>query len=535
MHRLLTAFVNVCQAVAHAHKRKVIHRDLKPENIAIDSFGQIVLLDWGLAKINDETGMFEVNGQAEPGDLHTVSSTHSGRVLGTPLYMAPEQAAGRLDEVDEITDVYGLGGILYAILTGEAPHQQTIDSVGEGYKTSELFSKIVAGNVAPPSNLVPDVPVELAAICTKALSNKRYLRYGSAEEVAEDVERFRAGTPVSAYQAPLKQRVATWMARHPTLTQLILLMTALMVIGAAAVGFTARRGKVALQEARYQSLTEFARELELNLQFESEELVQDSRFLTDLPLLRAITATQRPETTTSQILVHGESVLHLENTKTEEWLRRYGTLLDGLLEANPSYLVASLVSFQDTEVAELVRTERLTAGMPPRRVPQQQLYSGATDEKSEKLFQLRPGQVLLTTGDQLGEDVPATNRSPLVLVALCPIFDETGAIFGINAMELDLGSRLRNLFQAVPHENTEVFVTNATGTIAIRYRDGQVLDVKETNITQVIPQCGPFFSPDNTEHEFGDDLSVHAIRVHLGDNWSQASFGIVVRISEQQD
>lgn len=90
-HRLITSFVNVCQAVAHAHSRKVIHRDLKPENIAIDSFGQIVLLDWGLSKINEETGMYEVKGEAELGDLHNIGSPHAGRVLGTPLYMAPEQ------------------------------------------------------------------------------------------------------------------------------------------------------------------------------------------------------------------------------------------------------------------------------------------------------------------------------------------------------------------------------------------------------------------------------------------------------------
>ncbi len=104
LRHLLVAFVNICHALGHAHSRKVIHRDLKPENIVIDSFGQVIVIDWGLAKVLDEASVESLSNSVSSGDGNR---TGEGQVLGTPLYMAPEQAAGRLDEVDSRTDIYG--------------------------------------------------------------------------------------------------------------------------------------------------------------------------------------------------------------------------------------------------------------------------------------------------------------------------------------------------------------------------------------------------------------------------------------------
>ena len=122
LRHLLTAFVNVCHAIGHAHSRKVIHRDLKPENVVIDSFGQVIVIDWGLAKVIDEASVESLMDSVSIGNA---DRTSEGQVLGTPLYMAPEQAAGRLDELDYRTDIYGLGAILFAIVTGYAPHEKT--------------------------------------------------------------------------------------------------------------------------------------------------------------------------------------------------------------------------------------------------------------------------------------------------------------------------------------------------------------------------------------------------------------------------
>ena len=534
-HRLLTAFVNVCQAVAHAHSRKVIHRDLKPENIAIDSFGQIVLLDWGLAKINEATGMHEVNGKVEPGDLHSIGSTQAGRVLGTPLYMAPEQAAGRLDQVDELTDIYGLGGILYAILTGNAPHAGQIKATGANSKASQVFSAIVASEIVAPRHLIPEIPAELDAVCMKALSKKRYLRYASATDLADDVERYRAGTPVSAYEAPLKHRITRWMSAHPTLTQLALLLTALAILGGAAIGVTARRGREALAEARYKSLQDFTSELEMSLQFEIQELIQDARFVTDFPITLAITATQDRDGTVPKTTVVGDSVLDFSTASPKEWLERQGRLFDGILEANPAYLVVSNVRFVEPNMTELVRSERLAAGMPPRRVPYEQLYSGKNPESDSELSELRSGQVILTTGDQLAESVPTKNRSPLVVIALCPIFDSSGKFFGINVIELDVQKRLEELLHSTAHDEVDVFITNHEGQIALSYQDGKVdRPAKGRSIASRFPRLNTVFGNAAEDTEYGDSKSLVAVRVGLGNDDTSAEIGIIATTLESE-
>ncbi len=178
LRHLLTAFVNVCHAIGHAHSRKVIHRDLKPENVVIDSFGQVIVIDWGLAKIIDEASVESLM------DSVTVSSgdrTNEGQILGTPLYMAPEQAAGRLDELDNRTDIYGLGAILFAIVTGYAPHERTQKAAIEsGVGARGMISVIASGEVPDAREVHPGADPALEAICRKAMARKRYARYQHA-------------------------------------------------------------------------------------------------------------------------------------------------------------------------------------------------------------------------------------------------------------------------------------------------------------------------------------------------------------------
>ena len=177
---------------------------------------------------------------ANPEICTTLSSAHLGRVIGTPLYMAPEQAAGRLEDVDALTDVYGLGGILYTILTGVGPHHASDESECTGIGREQFLSRIVADDVIAPKERRSAVPPELNAICLKALARQRYRRYQSAAELADDVQRYMAGTPVHAYEAPLKRRFSRWMMRHPTLAQMLLLSASLVLIGLIAVALTAK-------------------------------------------------------------------------------------------------------------------------------------------------------------------------------------------------------------------------------------------------------------------------------------------------------
>ena len=191
LHRLLSVFLDICQAIAYAHSRGVIHRDLKPENVGLDNFGQVIVLDWGLAKLSEDSDVVNhlswESGAADP----ALSQTIDGEVIGTPLYMAPEQASGDLDHVDERTDVYGLGAILFSILTGCAPHENS----GELAKTNiKQVLKAIAENRSPePREYARDIPRELEAICVKAMAFKSYLRYEQVSQLAEAVERWMAG------------------------------------------------------------------------------------------------------------------------------------------------------------------------------------------------------------------------------------------------------------------------------------------------------------------------------------------------------
>ncbi|MEQ9379479.1 MAG: serine/threonine-protein kinase, partial [Pirellulales bacterium] len=392
LHRLLSSFVSVCHSIGHAHTQKVIHRDLKPANVALDEFGQVTLLDWGLSKVSEETGMYDVAGRSEPGDLHDLSSAHLGRVIGTPLYMAPEQAAGRLEDVDMLTDVYGLGGVLYSILTGVGPHHASAETSDTGIGREQFLSRIVADDVAAPTDRRLAVPSELNAICMKALSRQRYCRYQSAAELADDVQRYMAGTPVHAYDAPFKRRLSRWMMRHPTLAQMLWLSGSLFLIGLVAVALTARAGRERFVAARFASAVETAHDMEVNLQFEAHALERDLHFITELPAISALTefhevlsksdSAQEPNhealSNSNEPSVDEanptSAFLGYELQTPQQWLDRQGELFDGFLNANPSYLMMASSSLEDEHrFRELVRSERVSAGQRAVRVSKRQL------------------------------------------------------------------------------------------------------------------------------------------------------------------
>jgi PAS domain S-box-containing protein len=181
--RLLNAFVTVCQTVAYAHTKGVIHRDLKGDNVVLGEFGEVIVLDWGLAKILAMPG-----GTAEPGGKEladaVVGFTSVGVVKGTPEFMAPEQAAGRTDLIGPQTDVYGLGAVLYQILTGEAPFS--------GSRVEEILDRVLTTEPLPPTSLVHDTPLPLEAACLRALAKSRADRHSTASDLATDVQTWLA-------------------------------------------------------------------------------------------------------------------------------------------------------------------------------------------------------------------------------------------------------------------------------------------------------------------------------------------------------
>ena len=178
-------------AVEHAHQRGVLHRDLKPSNILLDIFDQPRVTDFGLAKL--------VN--------HDAELTVTGQILGSPNYMAPEQAAGKFSDSTPQSDVYSLGAILYELLAGRPPFQ--------GETLQSILAQVQAAEPVPPRRLNPGTPADLQTICLKCLQKEPARRYGSAQELAEDLARFLEGKPILARPVSPLERTWLWCRRRP--------------------------------------------------------------------------------------------------------------------------------------------------------------------------------------------------------------------------------------------------------------------------------------------------------------------------------
>jgi serine/threonine-protein kinase len=174
LEHLVQVFVKVCDAMAFAHSRGGLHRDLKPDNVMVGDYGQVYLMDWGAAQRRAVTGAQRAGRRSVPN-------------LGTPVFMAPEQAQGRTQDVDERTDIFGLGGILYSILTGRAPFAAPT--------LEETIVRAQAGQVIPPHAAAPGVPLPpgLCRIATRALAADPDLRYHSVQALQTDVSAFLRG------------------------------------------------------------------------------------------------------------------------------------------------------------------------------------------------------------------------------------------------------------------------------------------------------------------------------------------------------
>ncbi|MCR9197330.1 MAG: PAS domain S-box protein [Planctomycetaceae bacterium] len=176
LNRLLNQFLSVCRTVAYAHSCSILHRDLKPDNIVVGDFGEVVLLDWGLAKqLDGQTDtVVDVSVGTEAGN------TIQGERLGTPGFMAPEQALGRVDQIDYRTDVYGLCAVLYEILTGQPPFQ--------GQHVARILADVVDCPPQSPGKLVDWVPRELEQICLQGLAKDPDERQPTAEALMLQID-----------------------------------------------------------------------------------------------------------------------------------------------------------------------------------------------------------------------------------------------------------------------------------------------------------------------------------------------------------
>ncbi len=268
LDRLLLIFRQVCDAIAFAHSKGVLHRDLKPENVMVGEFGEVLVMDWGLAKLrhdearmtNEETpqgSSFAIrNSTFRATSDAAIGGTLDGAVIGTPEYMSPEQAAGQGDELDERSDIFSLGGILYAILTLRPPV--------EGGTLEEVLSKVKTATITAPADMpcgtetqgkartrgealeakwikplphLPGgrVPNALSSVAMKALQLDKDRRYPSVAALSADIEAYQRGFATGAENAGLTTQLSLLIKRHKAVFSTA--TAACLILIASAVGF----------------------------------------------------------------------------------------------------------------------------------------------------------------------------------------------------------------------------------------------------------------------------------------------------------
>ena len=317
LRHLLDRFVDICQTVAYAHSRGVLHRDLKPANILLGPFNESLVVDWGLAKVfvrgpgeapaakPDAGSGPELGPKPDPVDepghagprqapesgagrgaapdhgnrgkvrketpppIGPTSSTETaaGTAFGTPAYMSPEQAEGRVDQLGPTSDVYSLGAMLYTLLSGHAPFEFVWCDV------TALLDRVRLGEFPPPRQVNPRVPRALEAVCLKAMAQRPGDRYASATELADEIVRWLADDPVAAYSEPASARLARWGRRHKPVVAgaAALLLTAVVALSAGVilVGHEQRRTEEQRRLAEAQRLVALTKSYEANQQAEA--------------------------------------------------------------------------------------------------------------------------------------------------------------------------------------------------------------------------------------------------------------------------
>jgi len=290
LRTLLTGFQKICDAVAFAHSRGVVHRDLKPDNIMLGEFGEVFVMDWGLAKRVRKDGHELDTTHLTAGDGPDLSTdtfkTLSGQVKGTPRYMAPEQAEGRVEDIDERTDIYALGAILYTILTLHPP--VTGDSV------NEVLTRVASGAITPPTSYNPRnthitritrplppaqpiappldhcpdrrIPAALSAVAMKALARDRNKRYQTVAALQQDIAAYQGGFATTAEEASAFRLLLLLLRRHRT--EFVLVALSLTMMLALAATFT-RKVTRTLTELRETAPTFYA---------EAKSLVDELKF-----------------------------------------------------------------------------------------------------------------------------------------------------------------------------------------------------------------------------------------------------------------
>ena len=450
--RLLASFIDICNALAFAHDRGVLHRDLKPLNVMIGAFGETLVLDWGLAKVfdveplNDEAPITTSTADLGPDDqtivesdatrlktstavaensqsgasragaskggqsqfsgsfgstrkmVHTDvrsagSQTMMGSVMGTPAYMPPEQAAGKLDELDARTDIYSLGGILYKLLTNHQP-------IARG-KIREVLKNVKEGNIIPPREHDPSIDKPIEAICMKALATDREDRYDSALKIAADIEAWLADEPVSVYEDPWPVKAKRWAKRNRATVQSALIAVAIIFVVVVGSAWSHRRELAEIRSVAQTKSQLSAKSAEQGDYLQARELLKEAFGRTaehsELTELRSFLSSRLQ-------LVETDRLAKLGRDAEAKLVRSQSQILDGRYESARALLAELATLLKDeTELPDLVAEVTRQTKMVTEALAQQEAVADTQKRFDEFLAELDQARIRSSFPDE--EDV----------------------------------------------------------------------------------------------------------------------------------
>lgn len=371
--------MKICNAIAFAHEHGVIHRDLKPANILIDASGEPKVTDFGLAKkMGDDSAL-----------------TGTGQILGTPSYMAPEQGAGKTDEVGPLSDIYAIGAILYYSLLGRPPFlaANPLDTILQSLNSDPI----------PPRNVNPAIPVDLETICLKCLEKEPRRRYASASEIERELSRWLHGKPILARPISRMERLAKLVRRHPVVSGLLLAVFVTLFVSSAVSTWFGIQSKNAATALLY------AKEDADNKRISAERLANENALLATAER-RAKESLQR----ISKRLLFEKGVTELEKGRITEGLYTLtsavelpGNDFDDVIRANLALWEAALhrprfavpLEWAITQVSQPSPDGRIALLLHKNRTP-------LKEYRFWDLNALKPvGEALVVSDQRLGNDI----------------------------------------------------------------------------------------------------------------------------------
>ena len=454
---LLNIFLKVANAIAYAHSRGVVHRDLKSDNIMVGKFGEVLVLDWGLAKVIS----------ANETDLPTVRSsslrpfqTEAGVRKGTPAYWAPEQQQGQVDLIDQRTDVYGLGAVLYEIITNSAPHANRGDQTDSSVSTSAP---------AAAREVHRFIPSPLESICTKALSRKRSQRYSTANEMIRDVENYLVDEPVSAHRESIRDRVLRHVRRNQLVSLLGLIGSAVVLMMIVAFYLMQDSQRASLMSREIRALSAFASEERTELSANVESLRQDVTFLGTLDLVGQMLSLQE-QTSSSTSFTASEPISPVtdhpsassQKSKYDEIAAQLQSVFLGFLSEKLDYVQVRLL---DHRGQELIRVERRQPAEEPQVIAGSNLQNKADRPYFKQAIATKRGAWFLSTielnqeGGQKQKDLP-------VIRGAVPIFadEQDRQPSGILILNLHFQELVKSISRYRSNETSGlVYLTDEAG------------------------------------------------------------------------